>query len=112
MRAPSGDHAGTTSSPVWPTTLTLAPSHGARKSSEGMLRWARPSLPATGTGLAALGVSCGAAETVCPAAEKTISQPLGAKRGAWRYHQLSFVLKKGRAFEPSRFAVQRPSGCP
>src|SRR2546425_10141817 len=84
-----------------------------------MFRWARPILPASRadaraktTSLAARAVVRGAAETVCPAAENTTSHPLGEKRGACRYHQESFVVKKGRAFEPSAFAVQRPSGWP
>src|SRR5919197_5960289 len=105
---PSGDQAGTTSSPVCPTTLTLVPSQGARFRSDGMLRWANPGWPA----LAAVAGALGAPDTVWPAAEKTISQPAGAKRGAWRYHQVSFVLKNGRAFDPSTLAIQRPSGCP
>jgi len=59
---------------------------------------------------ARLGTDGGAAAIACPAAEKTISQPFAAKRGVWRYHQVSLVLKKGRALVPSMFAVQMLSG--
>ena len=68
-----------------------------------MVRCAEP-------GAAPAGNEGGAAAIACPAAEKTISQPFAAKRGVCRYHQVSLVLKKGRAFEPSMFAVQMLSG--
>src|SRR5207244_37092 len=98
---------GTTSSPVWPMTLTLVPSHGARFNSDGMLRCdcgGRAPISAPG------GRGPEPRDAACPAAENTISPPVGAKRGACRYPQVSCVLKNGRAFEPSTFALQRPSG--
>src|SRR5678815_5879466 len=109
MRVPSGDHAGTTSSPVWPTDFNDDPSHGTRNSSDGMLRCARcwPAPP----------VECesayiappGSAPTVWPAAEKTIWHALGENRGACRYQNASLPLMSGPAFEPSMSARQSAS---
>src|SRR5207244_8294213 len=107
---PSGDQAGTTSSPVCPTDFTDEPSHGMRKSSEGMLRCASCG-PATGPRGIAYGAPEPASLTVCPAAERMSWQLFGENRGACRYQTAAFVFRNGAALLPSVPARRRPALC-
>src|SRR5437867_3959625 len=75
---PSGDQAGTTSSPVCPTDLRPVPSHGTTKRSDGTLRCASWPLVL-------------ARAIVCPAAENTTTQSFGENLGACRYQKLSLL---------------------